>query len=65
MEVIDATAATMSLKVTSSKHLSVPVGTEFTVTLHDVPGAPDFFTINNQGGKQFVSKLGNIFVSYR
>ena len=59
------TSATMSLQVTYSTHPAVPVGTQFTVTLHDEPGTPDYFTINNQGDKQFVAKAGNILVNYR
>ena len=58
------TSATMSLRVTSSTHPDVPVGFSFTVTLHEVPGASDYFTFEGVD-KQFGSKLGNINVNYR
>ena len=41
------TSATMSLQVTSSTHPDVPVGTQFTVNLHDTAGSPDYFTTRN------------------
>jgi hypothetical protein len=58
---IDSTSVKMTLQVTSSKHRDVPVGTKFTVTLHDAPGAPDYFVFEGVA-KNFVAKAGNILV---
>jgi hypothetical protein len=65
VEVTGPTSATMSLQVSFSATPEVPVGTQFTVTLHHAPGTSDYFTINNQGSKQFVAKAGAIAINYR
>ncbi len=58
---IDSTSVKMTLQVTSSKHPAVKPGFQFTVTLHDAPDAPDYFTFEGVA-KNFVAKAGNILV---